>query len=443
MIKKIKKLLPFNKKQKDKKYLRESPKNIYDAVDFLRKVQIDARNSEVINSIRTKISKGGRLNIGFVVNESAKWNCGALMDEMQKNERFHSQIIVSARDLKGSTPEDRKELYLKTRNFYLNIDEKLIDLYDWENDLSKPIEDIQADVLFFQQPWSMNDFPRRIAGKSLGVYMHYGFMMMANHGMHYNVGTFHSYLWKYFTQTEVHRLMHLKHDSSAYDKLVVTGYPKLDVYFDKIENEDTYCTIWKQPIDVNAKRIIYAPHHSLEGSRLQMSTFEWMHKTLLEIARDESGLQWIYKPHPTLKHNVVRKKFMTKAQYEKYEKTWADLPNGAVYDSGNYFNIFKTSDALITDSGSFLAEYLPTGKPIIWLASNNTVGFNPVGAMLAESFYTVRNIKEFKNIFEDVIIKGNDPLLEKRMKAIDILFPIKNKSSVVIIDYLKAQFGIQ
>jgi len=289
----------------------------------------------------------------------------------------------------------------------------------------------------------MNDFPRRIAGKALGVYMHYGFMMMANHGMHYNVGPFHSYLWKYFTQTEGHRLMHLKFDPSAYDKLIVTGYPKLDVYFDKIENKKTYCTIWKKPVDTETKRIIYAPHHSLEGSRLSMSTFEWMHKELLEIAEKQDGLQWIYKPHPTLKHNAIKKKFMTKAQYEKYENTWADLPNSAVYDSGNYFNIFRTSDALITDSGSFLAEYLPTGKPIIWLASKNTVGFNPVGAILAESFYTAGNIKEFKSIFNNVIINGNDPLREKRMKAIDMLLFSKNKSSIIIMDFLKSQFSIK
>ena len=184
MIKKIKRIMKSIKKRvkKDEKYLRESPKNIYDAVDFLRKVHVDSAHSVVIDRIRNKIITGRSVDVGFVVNESAKWNCGALLSEMKKDQYFNPTIILSVRDLKGSTPEERKDLYLKTRQFYLNIDENLVDLYDWQKDLLKPIEDLQADILFFQQPWSMNDFPRRIIGKSLGIYMHYGFMMMANHG---------------------------------------------------------------------------------------------------------------------------------------------------------------------------------------------------------------------------------------------------------------------
>jgi len=50
---------------------------------------------------------------------------------------------------------------------------------------------------------------------------------------------------------------------------------------------------------------------------------------------------------------------MTLNEVESYYAEWHNLSNGFVYDEGDYFNIFKSSDALITDCGSFLAEYLP------------------------------------------------------------------------------------
>ena len=293
--------------------------------------------------------------------------------------------------------------------------------------------------MFLQQPWGMRDYPRRMIGRALSCYMHYGFMMMAHHEMHYNVGTFHSYLWKYFTQTEGHRLMHIQHDPSAYNKILVTGYPKLDVYLDEGELAD--CDIWKgSDSSKEIKRIIYAPHHSLGKDQLRMSTFDWMHETMLELAVKTKGVQWLYKPHPNLKYSVEKNSVMSRSEYKKYEQSWANLPNGVVYDQGEYFNIFKTSDMLITDCGSFLAEYLPTKNPIIWLIAENTVGLNAVGEKMASSFYNVKNLQEFKEVFSELIEKGEDNLKDERLKAAEMLFPVKKKSSEVVVDYLKKVF---
>lgn len=444
LIKKVFFYVIYGKKPSEKvSYLRDSAENTYDAVDFIRKMELDKLNSAVEDRIRMQLAgERGLLRIGFLVNETAKWNCGPLLEELQEEKRLETKIILCLNNnLAKLNHTDRKEGYLKQRGYFIRLDEHLIDLYDWEKDIERPVEDIDIDILFYQQPWGMRDYPRRMAGRALNVYMHYGFMMMANHGMHYNIGTFHSYLWKYFTQTEEHRLLHLKHDPSAYDKLVVTGYPKLDIYMEDFPQPS--CNIWKQIAkDGDEKRVIYAPHHGLGEDNLKMSTFKWMHKPMLRLAQCTKKMQWVYKPHPTLKYSVEKNKLMSRTEYLKYEDSWANLPNAAVYDSGDYFDIFKTSDVLITDCGSFLAEYLPTEKPIIWLISEDTVGLNSVGENLAGSFYKVKNIEEFNNIFNKLVMEDVDPLKDKRLEAKELLFPIKGKASTEIIRYIKSYFGI-
>ena len=236
LIKTIKKKL--KKIVKPQGYIKGKKKrksDLYDMVEFIRKIHIDDLNAKLEDQIRDRLKdKNEKLRIGFLVNEKAKWNCQSLLKEIQKNERMTAKIFLSLNErYKKFSHTDRTDDYLQHREFFMSIDKNLVDLYDYKKDWEKPIEEIDVDVLLYQQPWGMKDFPKRMAGRTLNVYMHYGFIMMANHSMHYNIGSFYPYLWKYFTQTEGHRLLHLNHDPSSFDKIVVTGYPKLDVYLEQ------------------------------------------------------------------------------------------------------------------------------------------------------------------------------------------------------------------
>lgn len=418
-----------------KTYERDSAENLYEAVDFIRSTKVAEMNRLVEDRIRSEVRNGRRLRVAFLVSDRSKWNADSLLEEMRRV-GWSTRLYLCLKKVNYAGRDDRIQTYEAERRYFANIDPGLVELYDPVEDLEVPVEDkVEADIIFYQQPWGMKDFPRRMLGRALGAYMHYGFMLMANHGMHYNIGGFHPYLWRYFTQTEAHRILHLKHDPSAYDKLVVTGYPKLDVYLSELP--DGLPAIWPVP-DPSVRRIIYAPHHSLQKNSLRMATFPWNHKFILDLARNTPQLQWVYKPHPNLKYNVSRSKLMTRDEYLQYEEAWSKLSNATVYDHGQYFDIFRTSDALITDCGSFLAEYLPTGKPIIWLASADSVGFNPVGASLAEAFYQVRSLPELQSVFDKVVIGRGDYLESVRLRAAQRLFPQNGKAATAVVEHLRA-----
>jgi hypothetical protein len=428
------------KKAIDKAYPRESTRNLYDAVDYLRSVELARANERLVGRIRDEVAAGRPLRVAFVVNDRSKWNASSLVEELRA-QGWEARIHLCLTDAKGLSTDEKRASYLDERSFFSRFDPDLVDLFDVDSGQEVPPEDIEADVVFYQQPWGMKDWPRRMAGRALGAYMHYGFMIMANHGMHYNIGTFHSYLWRYYAQTEEHRLLHLAHDPAAHDRIVVTGYPKFDVFLEPDDGAaDRAAGAWAGS-DERAKRVIFAPHHSLGKDNLQMSTFRWSGPRMLELARTEPGLQWVYKPHPTLKHSVAKNGVMTKEEYRDYEAAWASLPNATVYDSGEYFDIFRSSDVMITDCGSFLAEYLPTGNPIIWLVSGTSIGLNRIGQTLEPAFYRADDQASFEGAFDQVVRSGQDPLRDLRTTRSELLFPVAGTSSAAVVADLRAVFA--
>jgi hypothetical protein len=427
-----------------KAYPRESTANLYDAVDYLRSQEFARQNEAVVRRVQERTGQGEPLRVTFLVNDRSKWNGTPLVEEI-RSRGWAVSIALCLTDARGLDAAGRRESYRTEREFFARIDPDLQDLYVPQTDNEVPVETLDTDVIFYQQPWGMKALPRRMAGRALNAYMHYGFIMMANHGMHYNIGTFHPYLWRYFTQTEEHRLMHLAHDPSAHDRLVVTGYPKLDVYRGIDPTERIDHPLWMEGAH-DIIRVIYAPHHSLGKDNLRMSTFRWTGGPMLELARAHPKIQWVYKPHPTLKHSVVKNSVMSRDEYRAYEASWDELPNAAVYDSGEYFDLFRSSDVLITDCGSFLAEYLPTGNPIIWLVQEGSIGLNPVGQALAEGFYEIRNLEALNARFNSVVLQGEDPLADVRASAARTLFPTwgsASSSSVAVADHLaEALYGV-
>lgn len=425
-------------------YKRNSEKNQYDAIDFLRKREVEALNQSVVDRVRRSVRDGRRkLRVGFLVNDPTKWSAGGLLADLERTGLVECGFVCTLNhNAHKLTREGRQEEYTATRDFFQSVGPVWVDLYDAETDVTRSVEDNGCDIIFLQQPWGMMDVPRRLAGKTLCAYIHYGFVVMGNHGMHYNIAEFHSYLWKYFTQTEAHRQMHLQHDPSAHDKLEVVGYPKLDVYLRDAAPKDSVAA-WKHPSDAGKKRIIFAPHHSFGAATLKMATLRWSGPEIQNlVSATEHSADWVYKPHPNLKNSVWRSKVMTESEYQMYVAAWEHGINSSVYEGGDYFDLFRSSDVLITDCGSFLAEYLPTGKPIIWLVSSGSIGLNSVGASLSESFYKVTNAEELRSVFEAVVLRGEDPLKELREEKARQVLPNDRPSGQVISDYLHGFFGL-
>ena len=134
---------------------------------------------------------------------------------------------------------------------------------------------------------------------------------------------------------------------------------------------------------------------------------------------------------------------MTGEEYEDYLNQWRALPNANVYALGNYYDLFKTSDLLITDCSSFLAEYFVSKKPIILLESKSRIPFNKFGLKLKTGMYKPENINEIEDLLNNILINKNDPLEKVRENIIkkDFYLP-PNGIGHNIVTYLKKELRI-
>ncbi len=142
---------------------------------------------------------------------------------------------------------------------------------------------------------------------------------------------------------------------------------------------------------------------------------------MYEFAKNHPETSWVVKPHPHLLHSAVENGvFPSIEAFQKYLDAWNNLPNAQIATGGYYQEIFATSDGMIQDSISFIAEYQYVNKPMIFLTREGEK-FHNLGEKILKASYLVdgRNFQGIANLIQEIIIKGNDPKVDARKKVFD------------------------
>ena len=217
-----------------------------------------------------------------------------------------------------------------------------------------------------------------------------------------------------FLESEAHRRLYLERVPRLADKLYVTGHPKMDVYRRALPaNMD----LWKCP--QADKRVIWAPHFTVSNDWTPhtFSNFFKYFEYFVDFAQRHPDVELVMRPHPDLFEHMVAVGLKTRAEADAYRNRFNSLPNGQVYEGSEIFTMFRQSDALILDSISFLAEYLPAGKPICFLDSARRQRLNPMGEKLLHAYYAAWDADEIEDFLVSVVIEGCDFREEERRRA--------------------------
>ena len=138
---------------------------------------------------------------------------------------------------------------------------------------------------------------------------------------------------------------------------------------------------------------------------------------MYNYAKDTAtAISWVLRPHPMLRAgSVAQGLFQSEQEYDEYLDMWNRLPNAKVIESGTYSDIFKSSDAMILDSISFLGEYLYVHKPMLFLTRERNT-FNDFGSELAKILYTADggDFNAIKRFVENTVIQNDDYMLKER-----------------------------
>lgn len=392
---------------------------------ILNENNVQKRYDKLLSKLRKKYKKE-KIKVVFIVRENQKWSYQSLYDLLASDENFEPLILVSllvsVHDGKDTTRNNLEENYNFFKSRGMNVD------YLYENNKPKDLKQFNPDIVFYDQSWDLfkKHSPYYVSEYALTCYCSYSYETLYDKDNYTH--TFHGLLYKYFIEHELNMIRYAVCSNRARENCVITGYPKLDVYLDE------KCTNGKHFFKEPEKyKIIYAPHHSFDNV-LQLSTFLENGKFILDLAKKHPETTWLFKPHPRLKFALQKSGYMTEEEIEEYFNEWEKI--GSVYTEGDYFGAFEESDLMITDCLSFLAEYLPTTKPLIRLINKNSLPLNRLGERVVSEYYTASDNQELVNLLDEIVYKNND-LKKERRKALALkLFDKETKASEKIFQHI-------
>lgn len=366
---------------------------------YLEKSRVNVKDN--YTKVLSKLRKKSKIRVLFVCEENSKWSYGKLYEKFMANSRFEVLPVI----LFPIVTKSRVEFTQKANaEFFTEIGIPTIDGYDYEKQQNKDLREFQPDVVFYQQPWYLEgvNHPEKVSEYALTCLVPYGYTTLSpDEWGSYLVKRVYSSLWRFFSESPYHNEFYKKAAGMNDENLLAVGSLKLDYYREDFHKED----MWK----CGAIRVLWAPHHSINNDGLRMSTFRENYRKFLEFAGEHNEFSFVLKPHPALRNACIN----SGIDYDKFICEWNNLPNAGVYDKGNYFDLFKTSDVMVTDCSSFLAEYFPSGKPIIFLNRPDRAPFDDFGEKLRAGFYEANNFDDVKKL-----LKQNDDFLKNTRKSI-------------------------
>ena len=212
------------------------------------------------------------------------------------------------------------------------------------------------------------------------------------------------------------------------------GNPKIDRFFDK---SITPVDVWSKSKPTQ-KRIIWAPHHTWAD----YSNFPKYAEYMLQLAEDHKEDLFIaIKPHPALKDSLKGVNGWSEDDINTYFNRWKNGTNTDLFE-GAWFDLFKTSDAMLLDSIGFMLEYSLSGKPACVLYKLNKRGkrmmnFSDCGEQIYELLYHAKDEPEIEE-FVNMILNADDnkKLLRDKYIEDNYLPPYHKKGSENIYDYI-------
>ena len=345
----------------------------------------------------------------FLVSQPELWWSSSLVKLLKDGPDFRPVIVVfpdreSHRDLTAS--EEMNYNFARTQGVEVirpclgGHQAKVRDVIEFGS-----IAFLQQPEMHLPQKWRMSV----LGSKALLAYVPYGLKVSNVGDDHFNL-PLHNAAWRIFAETTWHATNFTIHSHSRGKNVRSLGYPKFDGYGD-----DEQTGVVDQKVNRYPQRtVIIAPHWSVRDSYLGYSTFEKFHSFWCRLATDFPQICWIMKPHPRLEQQVVRTGVMTSHDIEKYFEWWEKTRNTRLLLGPDYLKCFKQSAGMLTDSGSFIAEYLPTRAPLLLMESGNSVGYNEFGSMILETQYRATTEDEIYRFVEETVIRGDDPARSHR-----------------------------
>ncbi len=379
--------------------------NLY--INWFRQSQIKAAH---------RLQNKKQIDVAFFLTIPGMWKADYLFRALQESPRYHPYIVIYPySQYKGFSKQEVDETIQRTEEFVKERGFEYIIPFDKKNNRWIDVKkEYKPDIVFFSSPYK-DHLPQYFIyhfRNCLTCYIPYGFTNFSYmYNSNYNL-IFHNLVGCYFLETDIHLNLFSDHSRCHGASGIVTGYPGTEVFLHKdYQPIDT----WK-PQQGKKKRIIWAPHHSIEEG-FALSSFLLICDDMIRLADKYSDkVQFVFKPHQLLKFKLQQ--VWGGQRTEKYYSAWEKRDNTQIEET-SYVDLFLTSDAMIHDSGSFTTDYIFTRKPVLFTVRSDEVRtkYSPFGQKMFDAHYHAHSVSDIEQFLNEVVLTGNDPMAVTRQSV--------------------------
>ena len=367
---------------------------------------------EKVAAVRAKAARGERVRAVFFVADAAMFPARPLLDAMRRDPRFDARIAIIP-DLRGIAGGDPLPAMERCRAALAEAypPEALLPVARgadgaWPDVLS----DFGADLVCHPSPYELSDFrynPRWCVGRPfLPVHVNYGYYRSV-YDRHVMASRNYALFWKAFFECDATLAEYRERSILRGANAEVVGYVKMDPLASFPPNPGP------------RKRVMLCPHHSVEGGAndaLALSNFLRYADLFAELPARFPELDFLFRPHPFLFPVLSRPKFWGPAKCAAWRERFLSRPNASWSPGGDCFPEFAASDAIVQDCGSYLVEWLYTGKPCCYLLKSETdlEKFAPLGKECLRRCHLAYDEAAIDRFLRDVVLGGRDALAAGR-----------------------------
>ena len=356
------------------------------------------------------------ITVAFMVLDLPCWKCDAVFRLMQSHSRFLPLIwIVPETQLLDEDERLRKLEHM--RAYFAERGYTVAEYLTPEQMRSQ----YSPDVVFLPKPyvgatvWEVKDLPEELV-----CYVPYCFQNGKHHDFTYGQ---ENVVWRNFYATQGVKQICSRIMANAAANVLVTGAPVADHYLFE-HSLGNVPSVWKKQ-DSRKFRLIWAPHWTVVSESVmgecwfKVSTFLDVADGMLQLAEKYADqVQWAFKPHPLLRDTLYQVPEWGKARTDAYFERWASMPNTQL-ETGAYVELFKQSDAMVHDSGSFIMEYLLVDKPCMYLSAPTlSVDFNDDTLKALKCYRRGESVAEVQQFIHDLLNSEPDSFASDRRRYI-------------------------
>jgi len=393
--------------------------------------------------LRKNLEGSSPIRVAFVASNLASWKVDQVVEAMNASENFHTTVFLArfTNRFNGAIADHeykKLSLHFEKKGFNYVDTFSLTDV-----EIRQAIRRFNPHAIFITNPYSLISptLHQELLSERLTCYVPYHHEVVAygdNREQYDQLS--HNAFWKVFTPHHTSKEYYKNTRMKGGRGVVVTGLPACEPLF---EPSPQFSYPWKSQFGEKL-RVIWAPHWLIR-SDLKLATIYELGAAIKELAwRYQDRVEWVMRPHPFLRPTLVNHPDWGKRKTDDFFQFWAESDFTQI-EEGEYTDLFHTSDAMIHDSGSFLAEYLCVDKPVMYLKTERTSDnyLNDFGMSALNACAMGRGADDIERFIES-LLNGEDPEAQKRRAFIDEnLAPLYSiaPSQKICFDLL-TEFGI-